>query len=284
MSTDKKPEKDGPPPNDVNLKRHVYEAMRSLGWIIPTTEEDVERAEALLSKENIELPEELRDPYAILASMDSNCPPSSVESIPAATAIEENLARAAREGGAIQPEIEQQMRRDCQAAAGDSEVELGEACHELERPLRGGDPCRPRAFKFQLWRLPAAVGVLLAGAALIWLLLGLPPIGWRQPVGKLHGKVYYKDKALSSGTVKLIADGKTVGMGSIQADGSYAIQNVPVGKVTILVMTGTALYSKPSPLVPPFTLPKEYSDPDKSPEKMTITTEDQEMDIRIKGG
>src|SRR5262245_55348662 len=79
--------------------------------------------------------------------------------------------------------------------------------------------------------------------------------GCRKPTGKLDGKVYYKDKPLSSGTVTLMADGKTVGTGSIQADGSYAIQNVPVGEVTILVMTGAATPNKSSP---PPTLPKEY--------------------------
>ncbi len=116
MSTNKKLEKDGPPPNGVNLERQVYEAMRSLGWIIPTTEEDVERAEALLSKEIIELPEDLRDPYAIPASMDSDCPPSDHNPSTGDAEVEENLARAAREGGVIRPEIEQRMRQDRQAA------------------------------------------------------------------------------------------------------------------------------------------------------------------------
>jgi hypothetical protein len=104
--------------------------------------------------------------------------------------------------------------------------------------------------------------------------------GCSKPKGKLHGKVYYKDKPLSSGTVTLMADSKTVGTGSIQADGSYAISNVPVGEVTILVTTGAGPIDKSSP---PPTLPKQYGDPAKSPEKVTITTEDQERDIRIKG-
>lgn len=116
MSKHKKPEKDGPPPNEVNLERQVYEAMRSLGWIIPTTEEDVTRAESMLSKETVELPEELKDPYQILESMDSDCPPSDPEPVPVDADVEQNLARAAREGGVIRPEIEQRMRRDRQAA------------------------------------------------------------------------------------------------------------------------------------------------------------------------
>jgi hypothetical protein len=116
MSTHKKPEKDGPPPNEVNLERKVHEAMRSLGWIIPTTEGDVARAESMLSKEPLELPEELKDPYQILETMNSDCSPSDPDSSPVDPEVEENLARAAREGGVIQPEIEQRMRRDRQAA------------------------------------------------------------------------------------------------------------------------------------------------------------------------
>jgi hypothetical protein len=116
MSTHKKPEKDGSLPNKQNLERHVYEAMRSLGWIIPTTEEDVARAEAMLSKEVAALPEELMDPYHILESMDSDCPASDPQPLPVDAEVEENLARAAREGGVIRPEIEQRMRRDRQTA------------------------------------------------------------------------------------------------------------------------------------------------------------------------
>jgi hypothetical protein len=116
MSTHKKPEKDDPPPSKANLERHVYEAMRSLGWIIPTTEEDVARAESMLSREAVELPEELKNPYHILESMDTDCPASDPEPVPVDAEVEENLARAAREGGVIRPEIEQRMRRDRQAA------------------------------------------------------------------------------------------------------------------------------------------------------------------------
>jgi hypothetical protein len=112
MSTQKKPEKNEPSPNDVSLERQVFEAMRSLGRIIPTSEEDVERAEALLAKECVGLPEELKDPYQTLESMDSDCPSFEAKCQPANEQVEANLARAAREGGAILPEIEQRMRRD----------------------------------------------------------------------------------------------------------------------------------------------------------------------------
>lgn len=116
MSTHKQPENNGPLQSKVNVERHVFDAMRSLGWIIPTTEEDVAFAEAMLSREVVELPEELKDPYPILESIDADCPPIPAAPVPRDAQVEENLARAAREGGDIQPEIEQQMRRDRQAA------------------------------------------------------------------------------------------------------------------------------------------------------------------------
>ena len=111
MSTRKKLKNEDPPPNKEDLERHVYNAMRSLGWIIPTTEEDVERAETALSKEEVELPEELKDPYQTLESIDSDCPPFESEDLPVDAEVEENLARAAREGGVIWPEIEERMQR-----------------------------------------------------------------------------------------------------------------------------------------------------------------------------
>lgn len=116
MSAKKKPEKDDPPPTKVNVEQHAYEAMRLLGWIIPTTEDDVERAEAMLTTEKIDLPQQLKDPYQLLESLDSDCPSFDPEPVAADVDVEENLARAAREGGTILPEIEQRMRRDRQAA------------------------------------------------------------------------------------------------------------------------------------------------------------------------
>jgi hypothetical protein len=116
MSKHNKPEKGDRLPNKDNLERRVYDAMRALGWIIPTTEEDVERAESMLSKEAVPLPEELKDPYQTLEGMDSDCPPFDPEPAAVNAEVEEHLARAAREGGVIRPEIEQRMRADRQAA------------------------------------------------------------------------------------------------------------------------------------------------------------------------
>jgi hypothetical protein len=116
MSIHKKSDEGGPLKNKDSLERRVFDAMRSLGWIIPTTDEDVERAESMLAKEVIDLPDELKDPYQTLEGMTSDCPPFDPAPVLSDAGVEENLARAAREGGIIRPEIEQRMRQDRQAA------------------------------------------------------------------------------------------------------------------------------------------------------------------------
>jgi Zn-dependent peptidase ImmA (M78 family) len=52
--------------NDDDLERLAYDAMQSLGWLIPQTPEDVARAEQALAEEPVELPESLQNPYAVL--------------------------------------------------------------------------------------------------------------------------------------------------------------------------------------------------------------------------
>jgi hypothetical protein len=96
--------------------------------------------------------------------------------------------------------------------------------------------------------------------------------------GNVHGKVYYQDKPLSTGMVTFMADNKTVGTGAIQSDGSYSIQNVPVGEVIVLVTTAGAPPGKAASV----TLPMEFGDPAKSQERLTIAVGDQEKDIRLK--
>src|SRR5262249_47128192 len=95
--------------------------------------------------------------------------------------------------------------------------------------------------------------------------------------GNVHGKVYFKEKALTSGVVAFVANKKTVGTSSIKEDGSYEIKDIPTGEVTITVTSGMQKGGKAA--VP---LPKEVSDPNKSTEKTTINKGEQEYDIKLK--
>jgi hypothetical protein len=51
---------------DREFERAVYEAMKSCGWLLPKTPEELRRAEAELVMNPVELPESLRDPFQIL--------------------------------------------------------------------------------------------------------------------------------------------------------------------------------------------------------------------------
>jgi hypothetical protein len=101
---------------DVLLGEAIIKAAQSLGWLLPETEEGVEALEA---DSVIEpgLPWEIADPYSVL---DAITPP--VNSLPhikeqASEDLEEELARAAREGaGEITSEVERQMKDDREAA------------------------------------------------------------------------------------------------------------------------------------------------------------------------
>ena len=101
---------------DDQLEQDVFEALRREGWILPETEEEVRRAEADLKSAPIVLPPELTDPVNALKRMGR---PSGFKSLPSPAEdnqIESDLARAAREGGTIPPDVEEKMRKDRQEA------------------------------------------------------------------------------------------------------------------------------------------------------------------------
>jgi hypothetical protein len=111
----KKTHKDSDPSEEFGeLELQVYEAFLARGWIIPQTEADVSKAEAQMADEECEeLPSELRDPYAVLRrASESQTKVVSLHPVEEATP----MARAAREGKDIPPEVEEQMRQDREAA------------------------------------------------------------------------------------------------------------------------------------------------------------------------
>ena len=98
-------------------ERDVHEALKSLGWVVPESEHDVRQAEEDLAESRIGLPESLTDAAAVFerkaargfANVSPLCSPLDRQS-------EQDLARAARQGGPIPPEMEERMRRDRKAA------------------------------------------------------------------------------------------------------------------------------------------------------------------------
>ncbi len=112
--------------NIQNLESDVYYAGACLGWIVPRDDEEVSQAEAELAKNPVRLPVELASPGAIA---DGGARPAAASTpslqYPEAPDIQQNLARAAREGGIISPEVEEMMRRDRQAAESAAEKKGG---------------------------------------------------------------------------------------------------------------------------------------------------------------
>jgi len=97
-----------------DLEATVYRAVRSLGWLPPQTEEEVEAAENA-DDESVDLPTSLLDPSNVFRT-DRCWGRRSSATMPPADVVEE-LARAARQqDGAVSPAAEAQMRRDREAA------------------------------------------------------------------------------------------------------------------------------------------------------------------------
>jgi hypothetical protein len=111
------------------------------------------------------------------------------------------------------------------------------------------------------------------------LVTALLAVGGCKAKGTVRGKVYYKDKALTSGTVTFTANNKTLGTARIGEDGSYEMKDVPAQEATITVISGV---QPPGTKTAPVTLPDKLTDPNKSTEKITVRTGDQEHDIRLK--
>jgi len=105
-----------------DIKADVYDALRSLGWIAPQCDEDVRRAEQEAGARPVELPEALQDARAVLrGDRSADEPRARTLPLPGDPGIDSTLARAAREGGHVPPEIEEAMRRDRQAAERDAD-------------------------------------------------------------------------------------------------------------------------------------------------------------------
>ena len=90
----------------------VEAAMRSKGWLLPTTEEAVAELEAELLSEPVEPPESLKSPESVFEEISKPLLRRARQSVTRTTPSAKNLALAAREGGEIPPEVRELMKRD----------------------------------------------------------------------------------------------------------------------------------------------------------------------------
>ena len=107
--------------NDQAIEATVFQAIRSLGWLLPQTEDGV-RAIAI-DEDGITLPPSLLDPMNALSPRYRHQPiaePDVWDPL-----LVDELAQAARQGaGAIPAEVAERMRRDRDAA--ERKMEPGE--------------------------------------------------------------------------------------------------------------------------------------------------------------
>ena len=98
------------------LNPEIYAWLKKTGHVVPTTPEDVLCAEQTLAKQFEVLPEELAGPEIVLRRLDQQKESKPLRIVqlfsPEQSFVERGLARAARQGGEIPPEIEERMRRD----------------------------------------------------------------------------------------------------------------------------------------------------------------------------
>ncbi|MCO6437314.1 MAG: hypothetical protein J5J06_09535 [Phycisphaerae bacterium] len=105
--------------DDTAFDALVYRVLSATGRIVPRTEEEVAQVEAEIDEWDVELPEGLSRPPT---------GPSPVDDADAEPVLEkpflttsENLARAARCGAEIPPEIQQRMEADRQRAESEAD-------------------------------------------------------------------------------------------------------------------------------------------------------------------
>ena len=98
------------------MSRDLASALRSRGFAMPRTEAEVAAAEAWLASQDVKLPGSLKDPSAVLNRRKGRILPLRPITQSRAEEVQESLARAARDGGVISPEVEQRMREDRERA------------------------------------------------------------------------------------------------------------------------------------------------------------------------
>lgn len=102
---------DKPAPGE-GLGAGLHRTLSSLGWRLPETEDEIAEAEEWVENHPHNVPPHIADPAQALARPRGGVIPLRPVSLEAEEAVEENLGRAAREGGSIPPEIEERMKKD----------------------------------------------------------------------------------------------------------------------------------------------------------------------------
>jgi len=107
---------------DHATEGELHDAARALGWVVPQDEADAHLAETRQEFLPGNLPDSLRDPLAALARARAAASPEP-SALETDVVAEANLARAARDGAPIPPEIEARMHADRDEAEARAQAE-----------------------------------------------------------------------------------------------------------------------------------------------------------------
>lgn len=146
---------------------------------------------------------------------------------------------------------------------------------------------------------------IIALAASLCLTLALLPGCGKPPRATVKGKVTFNRMPVSGATVSFVDANNRTGSSLSKADGSYEVQDAPVGEVTITVFTPPLSQAMtpqgkqpkhkgmPTEMLPPghqdaasgskrFTpVPEKYHKADTSPLKFTVQRGSQDKDIEL---
>jgi len=111
------------PAAERELNDLVYQAMESSGWTVPTTPEQVAHAEEVLWETSPEGCATGPPAFEEVAADSRARSPSPFAETEDTIRLEQTLARAARMGGELPPEVEETMRRDRDAAEAGTDVD-----------------------------------------------------------------------------------------------------------------------------------------------------------------
>lgn len=104
---------------EQEIRELLPDALRLLDLDMPTTLEQVSRAEAELENQDIYLPDSLKDPFAILERGDRQR--AQREDPPPAEEILEELRKVARFGNSIPEDVQEKMTEDRSRAEREAE-------------------------------------------------------------------------------------------------------------------------------------------------------------------
>ena len=99
---------------DESFEKGWLNALRRFGYVFPSTQDELDALEKELAKSKLQFPKHLEDPFEVMRRAEAGTLKTMGDYRD--PSIEENLARAAREGGEIPDDVNERMKKDRHSA------------------------------------------------------------------------------------------------------------------------------------------------------------------------